>query len=143
VWELQQSGVPVTLITDSMAAHTIHSKGIEAIIVGADRIAANGDTANKIGTLGLAILAKAYNIPFYVAAPFSTFDLSIDSGAQIPIEERNPREITHLGEIAISPENTKVYNPAFDVTPAEYITAIITEKGIIQPDYKENIAKIQ
>jgi methylthioribose-1-phosphate isomerase len=143
VWELQQSGVPVTLITDSMAAHTIHSKGIEAIIVGADRIAANGDTANKIGTLGLAILAKAYNIPFYVAAPFSTFDLSIDSGAQIPIEERNPNEITHLGEIAIAPENTQVYNPAFDVTPAEYITAIITEKGIIQPDYKENIARIQ
>jgi methylthioribose-1-phosphate isomerase len=143
VWELQQSGVPVTLITDSMAAHTIHSKGIEAIIVGADRIAANGDTANKIGTLGLAILAKSYNIPFYVAAPFSTFDLSIDSGAQIPIEERNPSEITHLGEIAIAPENTKVYNPAFDVTPAEYITAIITEKGIIKPDFQENIAKIQ
>ncbi|WP_066295222.1 S-methyl-5-thioribose-1-phosphate isomerase [Bacillus sp. FJAT-29937] len=142
VWELQQSGVDVTLITDSMAAHTIHSKGIEAIIVGADRIAANGDTANKIGTLGLAILAKHYNIPFYVAAPASTFDLSISSGMKIPIEERKAEEMTHIGGIPVAPLNTKVFNPAFDVTPAEYITAIITEKGIIYPNFNENIKSL-
>lgn len=142
VWELQQSGVPVTLITDSMAAHTLKSKQIEAIIVGADRIAANGDTANKIGTLGLAILAKAFNVPFYVAAPFSTFDLSIASGTEIPIEERNASEITHIADRPIAPENTDVYNPAFDVTPAEYISAIITEKGILRPDFQESIRSL-
>lgn len=140
VWELQQSGVDVTLITDSMAAHTIGAKGIEAIIVGADRIAANGDTANKIGTLNLAILAAAYNIPFYVAAPASTFDLQIPNGKNIPIEERAAAEITHIAGQPIAPNHTKVYNPAFDVTPAEYITAIITEKGIIHPEFGENIA---
>lgn len=139
VWELQQSGVDVTLITDSMAAHTIHSKGVEAIIVGADRIAANGDTANKIGTMGLAILAKNFHIPFYVAAPASTFDLTISSGSEIPIEERNAEEITHIAGVPVAPKNTQVFNPAFDVTPAEYITAIITEKGIIYPDFNENI----
>lgn len=141
-WELQQSGVDVTLITDSMAAHTIQAKGIEAIIVGADRIAANGDTANKIGTYGLALLANAFQIPFYVAAPFSTFDLSIASGKEIPIEERPAEEITHIGGVQIAPEKTKVFNPAFDVTPAEYITAIITEKGIIQQNYEENIQSV-
>ncbi|WKA58490.1 S-methyl-5-thioribose-1-phosphate isomerase [Planococcus shenhongbingii] len=139
VWELQQSGVDVTLITDSMAAHTIGAKDIEAIIVGADRIAANGDTANKIGTLNLAILADAYGIPFYVAAPASTFDVTIDSGAEIPIEERKAEEITHLGSQPIAPLGTKVFNPAFDVTPSRFITAIITEKGIIRPDYYQNI----
>ncbi|MET3697732.1 methylthioribose-1-phosphate isomerase [Bacillus oleivorans] len=142
VWELQQSGVDATLITDSMAAHTIQSKQIEAIIVGADRIAANGDTANKIGTLGLAILANAFDIPFYVAAPSSTFDLTIASGTEIPIEERKAEEVTHLGDIRIAPENTKVFNPAFDVTPAKYITAIITEKGILYPNYQENIKSL-
>ena len=142
VWELQQSGVDVTLITDSMAAHTIYSKGIEAIIVGADRIAANGDTANKIGTLGLAILAKHFNIPFYVAAPASTFDLSISGGNEIPIEERKAEEITHIGGIPVAPLHTNVFNPAFDVTPAEYITAIITEKGIIYPNFNENIKSL-
>lgn len=142
VWELQQSGVDVTLITDSMAAHTIHSKGIEAIIVGADRIAANGDTANKIGTFGLAILAKNFNIPFYVAAPASTFDLSISSGKEIPIEERKAEEITHISGIQVAPNNTNVFNPAFDVTSSEYITAIITEKGIIYPNYNENIKNL-
>ncbi|WP_033543721.1 S-methyl-5-thioribose-1-phosphate isomerase [Planococcus sp. CAU13] len=140
IWELQQSGVDVTLITDSMAAHTIGAKNIEAIIVGADRIAANGDTANKIGTLNLAILAAAYNIPFYVAAPVSTFDLLIADGKEIPIEERPVAEITHISGQQIAPNHTKVFNPAFDVTPAQYITAIITEKGIIQPDYEKNIA---
>ncbi|HSJ39300.1 MAG TPA: S-methyl-5-thioribose-1-phosphate isomerase [Planococcus sp. (in: firmicutes)] len=142
VWELQQAGVDVTLITDSMAAHTIGTKGIEAIIVGADRIAANGDTANKIGTLNLAILAAAYNIPFYVAAPVSTFDLQIPNGKNIPIEERSPEEVTHSAGQSIAPNGTKVYNPAFDVTPAQYITAIITEKGIIHPDYERNIIDV-
>ncbi|MFD1927477.1 S-methyl-5-thioribose-1-phosphate isomerase [Sporosarcina siberiensis] len=142
VWELQQSGVDVTLITDSMAAHTIHSKGIEAIIVGADRIAANGDTANKIGTMNLAILAKAFDIPFYVAAPSSTFDLTINSGEEIIIEERNADEITIIGEQRITPPNTKVFNPAFDVTPAKYITAIITEKGIIDQNYVDTIQRL-
>lgn len=139
VWELQQSGVDVTLITDSMAAHTIEAKEVEAIIVGADRIAANGDTANKIGTLNLAILANAYNIPFYVAAPSSTFDVSIGSGAEIPIEERKPEEITHFAGEPVAPLGTKVFNPAFDVAPARLITAIITEKGIIKPEYEKNI----
>jgi len=139
VWELQQSGVDVTLITDSMAAHTIGAKGIEAIIVGADRIVANGDTANKIGTLNLALLAAAYQIPFYVAAPSSTFDLTIENGKEIPIEERPSDEITHVAGKQVAPLNTKVFNPAFDVTPGKYITAIITEKGIIYPEYTKNI----
>lgn len=142
VWELQQSGVDVTLITDSMAAHTIQSKKIGAIIVGADRIAANGDTANKIGTLNLAILANAFNIPFYVAAPTSTFDRAISDGSEIPIEERQSREVTHIGNTPIAPPDTKVFNPAFDVTPAKYISAIISEKGIIYPEYEENIMKV-
>lgn len=138
-WELQKAGVDVTLITDSMAAHTIAEKKIEAIIVGADRIAGNGDTANKIGTRGLAILAKSFGIPFYVAAPTSTFDLSIANGQQIPIEERSPNEITQIAGVQTAPDNVKVFNPAFDVTPAEYISAIITEKGIIYPDFIKNI----
>ncbi|KOF10003.1 methylthioribose-1-phosphate isomerase [Planococcus glaciei] len=142
VWELQQSGVDVTLITDSMAAHTIGAKGIEAIIVGADRIAANGDTANKIGTLNLAILADAYGIPFYVAAPASTFDLATRSGEEIPIEERKAEEITHIGNQPVAPLGTKVFNPAFDVTPAHLISAIITEKGIIQGDFQRNIPEV-
>ncbi|KQL34669.1 MULTISPECIES: S-methyl-5-thioribose-1-phosphate isomerase [Bacillaceae] len=141
-WELQQSGVDVTLITDSMAAHTIGAKGIEAIIVGADRIAENGDTANKIGTLNLALLAKVFNIPFYVAAPSSTFDLTIKNGKEIPIEERPAEEITHIAGKQVAPKNTKVFNPAFDVTPGEYITAIITEKGIIYPEYTKNIPSL-
>lgn len=139
VWELQQAGVDVTLITDSMAAHTIGAKEIEAIIVGADRIAANGDTANKIGTLNLAILAATYNIPFYVAAPISTFDLQIPDGTSIPIEERPAEEITHIADQQIAPKKTKIFNPAFDVTPSHYITAIITEQGIIYPNYEQNI----
>ena len=142
VWELQQSGVDVTLITDSMAAHTIQSQKVEAIIVGADRIAANGDTANKIGTLNLAILAHVFQIPFYVAAPSSTFDLTIKDGIEIQIEERQPEEVTHFGNISIAPEGTKVFNPAFDVTPAKYITAIISDNGIIYPNYHDNIQKV-
>ncbi len=141
-WELQQSGVDVTLITDNMAAHTIKTKGINAVIVGADRIAANGDTANKIGTYGLALLAKSFGIPFYVAAPLSTFDPAIGSGADIPIEERAAEEITHLNGSRIAPEGISVYNPAFDVTPNELITAIITEKGIFKGNYEQEIQKL-
>jgi len=138
-WELQKSNVPVTLITDSMAAHTIDVKGVQAIIVGADRIARNGDTANKIGTRNLAILAQAFNIPFYVAAPTSTIDFTIESGAEIPIEERHAEEITHYRGIQIAPEGTAVFNPAFDVTPARFITGIITEEGVFAPEAVHNI----
>ncbi|WP_175988584.1 S-methyl-5-thioribose-1-phosphate isomerase [Bacillus sp. Marseille-Q1617] len=138
-WELQQSGVNVTLIADSMAAHTLKEKNVEAVIVGADRIAANGDTANKIGTSMLAILCKHYDIPFYVAAPSSTFDITLPSGNAIPIEERAPEELTELNGYRISPQETVVYNPAFDVTSHELITGIITEKGILYPSYKESI----
>ncbi|WP_026692257.1 S-methyl-5-thioribose-1-phosphate isomerase [Peribacillus kribbensis] len=141
-WELMQAGVDVTLITDNMAAHTIKTKGVNAIIVGADRIAANGDTANKIGTFGLAVLARHFNIPFYVAAPSSTFDLTLDSGLEIPIEERKEEEITHIGGTRIAPEHVGVFNPAFDITPGELITGIITEKGIIYKDFTENIQKV-
>jgi methylthioribose-1-phosphate isomerase len=140
-WELQQCGTDVTIITDNMAAQTLKEKNISAIIVGADRIAANGDTANKIGTLGLAILAKHFDIPFYVCAPTSTFDVTMQNGNEIPIEERSPEEVTHLNGQRIAPEGTKVYNPAFDVTPSELITAFITENGIIRPDYSEHIPK--
>ncbi|MGM0873314.1 MAG: S-methyl-5-thioribose-1-phosphate isomerase [Bacillota bacterium] len=141
-WELMQADVDVTLITDNMAAHTIKSKNISAIIVGADRIAANGDTANKIGTFNLALLAKAFNIPFYVAAPLSTFDPTILDGNQIPIEERNPEEVTELNGVRVAPEGVKVFNPAFDVTPGELITGIITEKGILTGHYEEAISKL-
>jgi len=135
-WELMQAGIDVTLITDNMAAQTMKTKRINAVIVGADRIAANGDTANKIGTFGLALLAKSFGIPFYVAAPLSTIDLATKTGDDIPIEERNPEEVTHLAGTRIAPEGVNVYNPAFDVTPNELITAIITEKGIIRGNYK-------
>lgn len=141
-WELQQAGVDVTLITDNMAANTIQTKGISAIIVGADRIVANGDTANKIGTFNLAILAKHFNIPFYVAAPLSTFDPNLETGREIVIEERNEAEVTHVHGIRVAPEGISVYNPAFDVTPNELITAIITEKGILRGNYKEEIRKL-
>ena len=141
-WELLQSGVDVTLITDNMAAHTILEKGIDAIIVGADRITANGDTANKIGTFNLGVLAKTFGIPFYVAAPLSTFDVTLESGKEIPIEERNPEEVTHLGGVRVAPEEVKVYNPAFDVTPNELITAIITEKGILQGELRTEIQQV-
>ena len=138
-WELQQAGIDVTLICDSMAAQVMREGKIQLVIVGADRIAANGDTANKIGTYGVAVLARAHAIPFYVAAPSSTFDLSIQDGSQIPIEQRDPREITQgLGKV-IAPDGIRVYNPAFDVTPAELIAGIITEKGLIQPVNKQTI----
>jgi methylthioribose-1-phosphate isomerase len=132
-WECVQEGIPVTVITDSMAAHCMKQGLIDAVIVGADRIAANGDTANKIGTYSLAIVAKAHNIPFFVAAPLSTVDFALPSGALIPIEERHPDEIYQIGETIICPPGVEFYNPAFDVTPAEFITGIITEKGVVAP----------
>jgi methylthioribose-1-phosphate isomerase len=129
-WELQQAGIDVTLICDSMAAQVMKEGRIQLVIVGADRIAANGDTANKIGTYSVAVLARAHGIPFYVAAPSSTLDLTLASGDGIPIEQRDPREVTHGMGRQTAPEGVKVYNPAFDVTPAALIAGIITEKGI-------------
>ena len=141
-WELKQEGIPVTLITDSMAGYFMHQKKIDCVIVGADRIAANGDVANKIGTYTLAVLAKENDIPFYVAAPTSTIDLSLPTGAEIPIEERAPDEVTHIQGALIAPKGIKVANPAFDVTPHNYITLIITERGIIKEPYQEELTKI-
>jgi methylthioribose-1-phosphate isomerase len=138
-WELTQEGIPVTLITDSMAGYFMQQKKIDCVIVGADRITANGDVANKIGTYTLAVLAKETKIPFYVAAPTSTIDLSLSSGDKIPIEERSPEEVTHIQGISIAPEGIRAANPAFDVTPHSYITAIITEKGIIRAPYTEGL----
>ncbi|AFY59160.1 methylthioribose-1-phosphate isomerase [Rivularia sp. PCC 7116] len=132
-WECVQEGIPITLITDSMAAHCMKQNLIHAVVVGADRIAANGDAANKIGTYSLALVAKAHNVPFFVAAPLSTVDFSLADGSQIPIEERNPAEIYQVGETILTPEGVDFYNPAFDVTPAELIAAIITEEGVFAP----------
>ncbi|NLL04475.1 MAG: S-methyl-5-thioribose-1-phosphate isomerase [Clostridiaceae bacterium] len=141
VWELMEDNIPVTLICDNMAGHFMKEGLIDCVIVGADRIALNGDTANKIGTYSVAVLAKENNIPFYVAAPISTIDFTIHSGDQIPIEERNSDEVTHIKGERIAPEGIKVRNPAFDVTPNKYICAIITDKGIIYPPFDENIIK--
>jgi methylthioribose-1-phosphate isomerase len=141
-WELQRRGIPVTLICDNMAAQVMREGKIQMVVVGADRIAANGDTANKIGTYGVALLAKAHGIPFYVAAPSSTFDLSITDGAAIPIEQRDPREVTHGFGRQTAPEGVDVYNPAFDVTPADLIAGIITEKGIIRPVEARTIREV-
>lgn len=132
-WECVQENIPVTLISDNMAAHCMKQGLIHAVVVGADRIAANGDTANKIGTYSLAIVAKAHNIPFFVAAPLSTIDFKISDGSQIPIEERDPGEIYQVGETRICPEGVEFYNPAFDVTPAELIAGIMTEYGTVAP----------
>ena len=133
-WELMQENIPCTLITDNMAGYFMFRDMIDLAIVGADRVARNGDVANKIGTYSLAVLCKEHGIPFYVAAPFSTIDFSMETGALITIEERDPREVTHIfGKVQIAPDNVKVANPAFDITPARYITAIITEKGAISP----------
>ena len=141
-WELQNYGVPVTLITDSMAGYFMKAGKVDCVITGADRIAANGDTANKIGTYTLAVLAKENSIPFYVAAPISTFDLSIETGEDIPIEERNPEEITHFQGTRITPEDISAANPAFDVTPYRYISAIVTDKGIVREPYYRSIREI-
>ena len=136
-WELMSDGIPVTLITDNMAGHFMQRGKIDAVVVGADRIASNGDVANKIGTYGVAVLAKENGIPFYVAAPTSTVDLSIPSGDQIVIEERDPREVLYVGGQRIAPEGVRVANPAFDVTPHRYVTAIITENGVARAPYHE------
>ena len=141
-WELRQRGIPVTVICDSMAAHVMQTRKIDAVIVGADRIAANGDAANKIGTYGLGVLAKYHQVPFYVAAPSSTFDLSLNSGKLIPIEERKSDEVVKPFGHSIAPDGVNVYNPAFDVTPAELITAIITEKGVIENPSSDSVAKL-
>lgn len=138
-WEPYAGGIDVTLITDSMAAHTMKEKNISAVIVGADRIARNGDTANKIGTFGLAILAKAFQIPFFIAAPLSTFDVSISCGDDIPIEERDPDEVRRINGTQIAPQEVPVFNPAFDITPHDLISGIITEKGIITDRFEEEI----
>ena len=138
-WELMQRKIKSTLICDSMAAQVMREKKVQAVVTGADRIAANGDSANKIGTYSVAVLAKAHGIPFYIAAPSSTFDLSIESGDDIPIELRKPEEITNGFGKQTAPTGVEVYNPAFDVTPAEYIEAIITERGVIKPVSKENV----
>uniref|UniRef100_A0A7S1ETN3 Methylthioribose-1-phosphate isomerase n=1 Tax=Timspurckia oligopyrenoides TaxID=708627 RepID=A0A7S1ETN3_9RHOD len=136
-WELQADGIDMTLICDSMAASLMRAGKVDAVLVGADRISANGDTANKIGTYHLACAAKVHSVPFYVVAPCSTVDLSIESGAQIPIEERDPSEVTNpSGESSIAPSGIQVYNPAFDVTPADFISAIITEHGVLRPPYE-------
>ena len=139
-WELTRAGIPATLITDSMAGHVMQKGAVDAVIVGADRIAANGDVANKIGTYSLAVLADAHGIPFYVSAPLSTIDLDTPDGDQIRIEERDHREVTHGFGRQTAPEEIAVYNPAFDVTPARLVSAIVTERGILRPPYVEHIA---
>jgi len=141
-WELLQRGIDVTLICDSMAAQVMREGKVQAVVTGADRIAANGDAANKIGTYSAAVAAKHHDIPFYMAAPSSTFDLSLPDGSAIPIEERDPREITHGFGRQTAPEGVGVYNPAFDVTPAELIGAIVCERGVIRPVTRERIAEV-
>lgn len=141
-WELTKNNIPVTLITDNMAASIMRQKKIHCVIVGADRIAANGDVANKIGTYNVAILAHEHDIPFYVAAPLSTIDLRCPTGDEIPIEERDPSEVTNFYRQRVAPDGIKVRNPAFDVTPHKLVTAIITEKGIVKSPYQENLKKL-
>lgn len=141
-WELQQDGIPTTLITDNMAGHFLKSGRIGCVVVGADRIAANGDVANKIGTYGVAVLAKENNVPFYVAAPISTLDLSLTSGDQIPIEERAASEVTHVQGVPLAPDGIRVANPAFDVTPNRYVTAIITEAGVARAPFETSLKEL-
>jgi methylthioribose-1-phosphate isomerase len=141
-WELMKDGIPTTVISDNMAGAMMSQGKIGAIVVGADRIAANGDVANKIGTYTVAVLAKEHGIPFYVAAPFSTIDLETTDGSKIPIEQRNPREVTHIGGKQMVPEGVQIENPAFDVTPAKYVTAIVTEHGIARSPYAESLRRL-
>ncbi|MCC6730100.1 MAG: S-methyl-5-thioribose-1-phosphate isomerase [Chthonomonadales bacterium] len=141
-WELQQEGIPVTVITDSMAAVLMREGKVDCVIVGADRIAANGDTANKIGTYSVAVLANYHRVPFYVAAPASTVDPAAPDGRRIPIEERETVEMTHVEGIRIAPDGVQVWNPGFDVTPAELISAFITEQGVIEPPYPQGLARL-
>jgi methylthioribose-1-phosphate isomerase len=141
-WELKKASVPFTLITDSMAGYFMERSEVDCVIVGADRIAQNGDTANKIGTYSLAVLARENEVPFYVAAPTTTIDLSLASGDKIPIEQRSPAEVTHIQGVSIAPEGIQAANPAFDVTPHRYITAIITERGIVKEPYIDSLKAI-
>jgi methylthioribose-1-phosphate isomerase len=138
-WELLQDGIATTLITDNMAGHLMARGEIDAVVVGADRIAANGDVANKIGTYSVAVLAHAHGIPFYVAAPVSTFDLATADGSGIPIEERAPDEVTHLAGRRVAPEGVLVRNPAFDVTPSRYVSAIVCERGVARAPYGDSL----
>ena len=140
-WELMREGIPMTLITDNMAGHFMSQGKIDVVVVGTDRLAANGDVANKIGTYSLAVLAQENGIPFYPVVPTSTIDLDVASGAGIPIEERDPREVTHIRDLPIAPEGVQVANPAFDVTPHRYVTGIITEEGIVYPPFQEGLRR--
>jgi methylthioribose-1-phosphate isomerase len=142
-WELQQDSIPVTVICDNMAGYLMQQGKIDAVIVGADRITANGDVANKIGTYSVAVLAREHGIPFYVAAPLSTVDLTMSDGSQIPIEQRDRREVTHCGGMQLAPDGVAVYNPAFDVTPARLVSAIITEQGIASGDRGDYAVQLQ
>jgi methylthioribose-1-phosphate isomerase len=141
-WELVKDGIDTTVITDNMTASMMRLANIDLVVVGADRIAANGDVANKIGTYGVAVLAREHGIPFYVAAPLSTIDLDTPDGAGIPIEERPDREVTHVGSNRLTPVGARIRNPAFDVTPAKYVTAIVTEQGIARPPYETSLAAL-
>ena len=142
-WELWKDDIDVRVISDNMAGSFMRQGLIDAVIVGADRIAANGDVANKIGTYPLAVLAKQHEIPFYVAAPFSTLDLKMPDGSDIPIEQRDPAEVTHIGGVRIVPDGVSVFNPAFDVTPHQFITAIITDRGVAEPPYSQSLARLK
>jgi methylthioribose-1-phosphate isomerase len=141
-WELTKDGIDTTVITDNMAGTMMQQGQVDLVVVGADRIAANGDVANKIGTYTVAVLAKAHGLPFYVAAPTSTIDLNTPDGSRIPIEERNEREVTHVGSSRLTPGAARIRNPAFDITPASYVTAIVTERGIARPPYDESLARL-
>jgi|SRR5579872_409176 len=141
-WELVKDGIPTTVISDNMSGAMMRQGKIGAVVVGADRIAANGDVANKIGTYTVAVLAKEHNIPFYVAAPFSTIDMETSDGSKIPIEQRNTKEVTHIGGRQMVPDGAQIENPAFDVTPANYVTAIVTERGIARAPYGESLARL-
>ena len=142
-WELSQDNIPVTLITDNMAGWVMKNKMVNAVIVGADRITKNGDVANKIGTYSVAVLAKEHNIPFYVAAPVSTFDFTLENGEEIPIEERDKAEVTHVFGVQTAPLDIDVFNPAFDVTPHKFISGIITEHGVLKAPYDKAIENLQ
>lgn len=142
-WEMMHEGIPVTLLTDNMAGYLMARGKVDMVIVGADRIAANGDVANKIGTYGVAVLAREHGLPFYVAAPFSTVDLNLASGEEIPIEERDHTEVTHLAGQPVAPEGVQVWNPAFDVTPNRLVDAIITDRGVVRHSYEQNLKKLE
>lgn len=141
-WELKAYGVPFQVIADSASGHFMRTMGVDLCVVGADRVAANGDTANKIGTYNLAVVAHENGVPFYVAAPTTTIDMNTPNGDAIPIEERPPREVTHVGDCQITPDDVQVGNPAFDITPAKYISAIITEKGVVYPPFSKSLARL-